>query len=120
MCTRDHVESSDRFEFSGIGGSRRVLSATLRQAPIRSETSLSSTRRLDALRPFGYTGDSSHRGEMTERLKVHAWKACVGETLPRVRIPLSPPTNLFYRSNLTDSPFAVSKMSPRSRRESSN
>ena len=28
---------------------------------------------------------------MTERLKVHAWKACVGETLPRVRIPLSPP-----------------------------
>ena len=28
---------------------------------------------------------------MTERLMVHAWKACVGETLPRVRIPLSPP-----------------------------
>lgn len=30
-------------------------------------------------------------GEMTERLKVHAWKACVRETVPRVRIPLSPP-----------------------------
>ena len=28
---------------------------------------------------------------MAERLKAHAWKACVGETLPRVRIPLSPP-----------------------------
>ena len=26
----------------------------------------------------------------TEWLKEHAWKACVGETLPRVRIPLSP------------------------------
>src|SRR6476659_1153229 len=31
-------------------------------------------------------------GEMSEWLKEHAWKACVGETLPRVRIPLSPPT----------------------------
>ena len=30
-------------------------------------------------------------GEMAERLKAHAWKACVGETLPWVRIPLSPP-----------------------------
>ena len=30
-------------------------------------------------------------GEMAERSKAHAWKACVGETLPRVRIPLSPP-----------------------------
>ena len=29
---------------------------------------------------------------MSEWLKEHAWKACVGETLPRVRIPLSPPT----------------------------
>jgi hypothetical protein len=28
---------------------------------------------------------------MAERLKAHAWKACVGETLPWVRIPLSPP-----------------------------
>jgi len=30
-------------------------------------------------------------GEMSEWLKEHAWKACVGEILPRVRIPLSPP-----------------------------
>jgi hypothetical protein len=30
-------------------------------------------------------------GEVSERLNEHAWKACVGETLPRVRIPLSPP-----------------------------
>src|SRR5262245_39823136 len=28
---------------------------------------------------------------MSEWFKEHAWKACVGETLPRVRIPLSPP-----------------------------
>ena len=31
---------------------------------------------------------------MSEWLKEHAWKACVGETLPRVRIPLSPPISL--------------------------
>ena len=35
---------------------------------------------------------------MSEWLKEHAWKACVGETLPRVRIPLSPPFPHFVRS----------------------
>ena len=30
-------------------------------------------------------------GEMSEWLKEHAWKACVRETVPRVRIPFSPP-----------------------------
>src|ERR1700687_184271 len=33
-------------------------------------------------------------GEMAEWLKAHAWKACVRETVPWVRIPLSPPSNL--------------------------
>ena len=32
---------------------------------------------------------------MSEWLKEHAWKACVGETLPWVRIPLSPPIPRF-------------------------
>src|SRR5215212_5296616 len=36
-------------------------------------------------------------GELSEWLKEHAWKACVGETLPRVRIPLSPPIPRFVR-----------------------
>src|SRR5262245_58828122 len=36
---------------------------------------------------------------MSEWLKEHAWKACVGETLPCVRIPLSPP-QLFFRNPL--------------------
>ena len=30
-------------------------------------------------------------GEVTEWLKVHAWNACVRATVPRVRIPVSPP-----------------------------
>src|SRR5216684_194915 len=31
---------------------------------------------------------------MAEWLKAHAWKACLGETLTWVRIPLSPPVLL--------------------------
>ena len=30
-------------------------------------------------------------GEVSERSKEHAWKACVRATVPWVRIPLSPP-----------------------------
>src|SRR5580698_2032757 len=41
------------------------------------------TRRVLALSDFA--------GEMAEWLKAHAWKACLGETLTWVRIPLSPP-----------------------------
>src|SRR5580693_5920923 len=33
-------------------------------------------------------------GEVSERFKEHAWKACVGETQPWVRIPPSPPSSL--------------------------
>ena len=33
---------------------------------------------------------------MSEWLKEHAWKACVGETLPWVRIPLSPPYLCYF------------------------
>ncbi len=36
-------------------------------------------------------------GEVSEWFKEHAWKACVRETVPRVRIPPSPPSN-FYKS----------------------
>ena len=34
---------------------------------------------------------TSSIGEMAEWLKAHAWKACLGETLTWVRIPVSPP-----------------------------
>lgn len=30
-------------------------------------------------------------GEMDERFKSHAWKACLGSNLTGVRIPVSPP-----------------------------
>lgn len=41
-------------------------------------------------------------GEMAEWLKAHAWKACVRETVPWVRIPLSPP---FARFSTPDYDF---------------
>ena len=41
---------------------------------------------------------------MSEWLKEHAWKACVRETVPRVRIPLSPPLK-FSRSLRTTFSF---------------
>src|SRR6185312_12724707 len=37
---------------------------------------------------------------MAERLKAHAWKACVRESVPWVRIPLPPPTYALRGSNL--------------------
>src|ERR1700719_3920829 len=53
-------------------------------------------------------------GEVSERFKEHAWKACVGEILPWVRIPPSPPflyhvrplkwDRAFLNSNPTKSP----------------
>ena len=36
---------------------------------------------------------------MAEWLKAHAWKACVRETVPWVRIPLSPPFARFCAPN---------------------
>src|SRR5437764_4827289 len=37
---------------------------------------------------------------MAEWLKAHAWKACLGETLTWVRIPLSPPYFWFFNNLL--------------------
>jgi hypothetical protein len=49
---------------------------------------------------------------MAEWLKAHAWKACIGETLSRVRIPLSPPYNLLYFSSLRAKLASVPKTCP--------
>ena len=37
------------------------------------------------------TRSQFRRGEVSEWLKEHAWKACMRATVSRVRIPLSPP-----------------------------
>ena len=38
-------------------------------------------------------------GEVAERLKAHAWKACKGEILSWVRIPFSPPLKYPHTTN---------------------
>ena len=38
-------------------------------------------------------------GEMAERFKAHAWKACKEETLSWVRIPFSPPNYIKIQQN---------------------
>ena len=54
-----------------------------------SNPSLSARRSCSGNAP---SGAILLAGEMTEWLKVHDWKSCVGsKALPRVRIPLSPP-----------------------------
>jgi hypothetical protein len=52
---------------------------------------------------------------MSERFKEHAWKACVGEILPWVRIPLSPPHS-FPLANRRKS-YDLSKMQRAARPE---
>jgi hypothetical protein len=52
-------------------------------------------RRLPLCLRFATLLNARRRGEVSERFKEHAWKACVGETLPWVRIPPSPPFFLF-------------------------
>ena len=54
---------------------------------------------------------------MTEWLKVHAWKACVRETVPRVRIPLSPPSDAFGRKFAGPEPCALRHREPRQARK---
>src|SRR5258708_12553571 len=44
-------------------------------------------------------------GEMAEWLKAHAWKACLGETLTWVRIPLSPPDSTIGSTPLGSRPL---------------
>src|SRR5229473_1241042 len=50
---------------------------------------------------------SVHPGEMAEWLKAHAWKACLGETLTWVRIPLSPPEKSLVKSESAISVHAI-------------
>ncbi len=60
-----------------------------------------------ALSSFCYAAKvQTQCGEVSERFKEHAWKACVGETQPWVRIPPSPPSSLV----ISISPFGHSEI----------
>ena len=51
-------------------------------------------------------------GEVSERPKEHAWKACVGVTPPRVRIPPSPPSEFRCEPGMELGPCASSSFEP--------
>lgn len=50
-----------------------------------------ASRRIDLRRAAKALGQRRGNGQVAEWSIAHAWKACVGESLPRVRIPLCPP-----------------------------
>ena len=55
---------------------------------------LSHLLKYDRMR--GAKGCNFSPGGMTERLKVHVLKTCVGLLPPGVRIPLPPPENIIF------------------------
>jgi hypothetical protein len=61
------------------------------------------------LRQFIFENSS---GEVSERPKEHAWKACVGVTPPRVRIPPSPPQCTENEPGMELGPCASSSFEP--------
>ena len=96
---RRHGSGANRFESMKTGPP-----ASVARSGRRASSSNRSGTADEAKRPSGASvwfeevcanpsfllNCSSTRGEVSERFKEHAWKACVGEILPRVRIPLSP------------------------------
>lgn len=63
-----------------------------RRLPRGSGCSISlASRRIDLRRTAKALGQCRGHGQVAEWSIAHAWKACVGESLPRVRIPLCPP-----------------------------
>ena len=47
--------------------------------------------RRAVLSPSARVSDKTRDGGVAERLKAHAWKVCMRETVSRVRIPPPPP-----------------------------
>src|SRR5437660_616888 len=70
---------------SPVGETKHNSSVRIREQPIRNGSAEVSFRVVP--------------GEMAEWLKAHAWKACLGETLTWVRIPLSPPEFLDFNAS---------------------
>ena len=79
-------QSTDARARRALAIARVATDRTTVELPMRCASGRSLTRRLT--------------GEVTERPKVHDWKSCVSERVPRVRIPPSPPVaGLFERTD---------------------
>jgi hypothetical protein len=79
-----------------ISSARESRHIFFKRAALGSQQNLRIRYNGKAPRFRRFHNKSSH-GEMAEWLKAHAWKACVLERVPRVRIPVSPPFSLNCR-----------------------
>ncbi len=75
---------SKRFHSNAVSPLQAKTKRLTQAKPVRPEPPVGRTR-------YGRFKVVTNPGEMAEWLKAHAWKACLGETLTWVRIPLSPP-----------------------------
>jgi hypothetical protein len=78
-----------RLPVSGQPGTAAWSRAAAASNPASRRSRLASRTALAVRGPSGKK--HVYAGEMAERLKAHAWKACVRASVPWVRIPLSPP-----------------------------
>ena len=58
-----------------------------------------ASRRIDRPTACESPRAMSWNGQVAEWSIAHAWKACVGESLPRVRIPLCPPPSRYLKNH---------------------
>ena len=75
---------------------REALSHVFQSGTKGAKKKQFGVRKLKTQNPKPETRNSK-RGEVQERFNWHAWRACAGETLPRVRIPASPPRDPAWR-----------------------
>ena len=80
------------FEEAAIRSERPVVTPSTQAGPRKNKIDEVSRRGADVCaNAFFLLNWFKRHGEVSERFKEHAWKACVGEILPWVRIPPSPP-----------------------------
>src|ERR1035438_5848010 len=99
----------DSRRYATPGRDGRVVEGARLESVFRGNSNVGSNPTLSAS-PSGLESTSSHpayrsveakkKGGLAEWLKAHAWKACLGETLTWVRIPLSPPAQVVWNQQV--------------------
>ena len=86
-CESGRIGRSRKPLYRKVPGVRIPLSPFFNGA---TQSSIFFTHFTEHLENFNTFRCFQHFGEMSEWSKVHDWKSCVPERVPRVRIPLSP------------------------------
>ena len=67
------------------------IGAYLHRFALAAQARAACTRVAAGAIAVGSRSDKARDGGVAERLKAHAWKVCMRETVSRVRIPPPPP-----------------------------